>query len=93
MNPIEIIVRVKLPEGKTQNDPEFSDTIFAIKPPGFEVKWVYGNQEDWPKDKNGFTYVPLYLRDSKIAAAYWMEECFRAQNQLEKIKQALRGLI
>ena len=93
MQDIEIVVRVKLPKGKTQEDREFKDAIFAAKPLGFEIKWLYGNAEKWTKDKNGFTYIPMYLTDNKIAVAYWMERFFEADKKYRKLTETIKGLL
>ena len=100
----ELMFRVKLPEGDFYagisggcSEEEsiaarpWKDAIFAIKPPWYEVKWPSKGQA-WPKDSEGYTWVPLYLTNEKDACGYWMESYWRAHDKLEKVREFMRSV-
>lgn len=96
----ELMVRVKLPSpsdyssgpsGDTEYERAYTAAIFAVKPPGFEVKWLRAGQS-WPKDSEGYTWVRLYCTDHKRAAAYYMELYVLIKKKLESLREFMKGI-
>ena len=101
MNEIVFSMRVKLPDirdyhaspsGETEYESDKQAALFKDKPIGFEIHYQrYGY--DWPVDKHGFTWVPLYLSDEKLAVPYFVQAVSDLRKQLKKIRDTLKELI
>ena len=95
----EFMMRVKLPSSGSfaacpSGDTEFEEAhrkaINDRLPPGFEVSWP--RQGTWPRDKEGYTWVLLYLTDEKKSAAYFMKQAHEAQQALSRLQEKLRSI-
>ncbi len=100
-NPVQFMIRVKLPSssayhsspsGDSEYDEAYKKAIFDIKPPGFEVCWPRLN-EKWPKDSEGYTFVPLYISDDKTSLHYYIERVAMLENQLAKAREHAKQLL
>ncbi len=80
------------PSGDTEYENAHRDALFENKPVGFEIKYPRADC-DWPKDKEGFTWVPLYLTDNKSSLAYFMNRYHEVNAQLLHIKRTLKDLV
>jgi hypothetical protein len=101
---VELMIRVKLPRGGCWegisggcNDADHHKAakwrlaIFAAKPSGYEVKWP-AMGERWPKDSEGYVWVPLYLTHAKDAAAHWAGEYMRIYERLTALRKQIQEL-
>lgn len=88
-------IKVKLPPQRDKNPTQhllaIKDAIFTVKPHGFEVKWGHGLEEHvvgWPIDKEGYTYVPLYVTETgkQDTLVTYMKETQRLQELLKKVR-------
>ncbi len=100
------MVRVKLPTASHQGnlyqselekfnsdyEKSYKSSVFAAKPPGFEIKWPR-NGEKWPIDSEGYSFMPLYISDRKEVHLHYVEKVFELQKELDRIKGELRKLI
>lgn len=96
----EFMVRVKLPcSGEMppfDSDEYYSlhneirDAIFAVKPDGFEVSWPKLGH-NWPRDSEGFVYVPLYCIDPNVHIANLQMSVKGLRSQLKEIQDLVRS--
>jgi hypothetical protein len=94
----EFYIRVKLPNpagfascpsGDTEYSEAYQGAIFAAKPQGFEVRYPRGNQR-WATDSEGFTLVPLFLTDEKLATAKLIERIHDLERRIETAKSYMK---
>lgn len=90
---VTYVVKVKLPEVKlvdadnTEYEWERNQSIFAVKPEGFEVCWT--ELPSWPIDKDGYTWVTLYCTDQRKAVKYFIGVAASYRHKIEQIKEII----
>lgn len=99
---VQFMVKVKLPSscgfhcspsGDMEYEQAIHNTIIAAKHPDFEVHWPKLN-EKWPIDSQGYTYVPLYLRNNQGSDQMnnWINMYYDAQKEIKFLKEKIKDL-
>src|SRR6187402_2927028 len=89
---IIFVCRAKLPPVDFAERSAFIDAVFAAKPAGFEVSWPKENH-NWVIDDEGFTHIPLYVTDHKLALFDYIERSRRLKQSIDDIERKIKEVL
>lgn len=94
IDPVAILEKYRASStgGEDPNYIAMRDAIFEAKPNGFEVHWARKSRP-WPVDSAGYTFVPLYVTDSKLAHVSLVEQICNARKEIEWMRDLAKKML